>query len=136
MNDYTFKDNSKQVLLALEQAIEDALFAVGAKAETHAKALTPVDTGKLRNSITFALSGKEAHIKSYSGDNGEEGGEYKGVAPNDNKKAVYIGSNVNYAIYRELGTSKSGGAHMLQRAATEHGDEYKTIFKDIMKNAK
>ena len=153
MNDYTFKDNSKEVLSALEKAIENGLFGIGAAAEGHAKNILTHYvytrrnphlndenyrlTGRLRNSITFALSGKEAHIKSYSGGNGEEGGEYNGNAPNDKDKAVYLGTNVVYAAGIETGSHrKAGGVHYLQKAATNYKDEYKTIFENSMKNAK
>lgn len=152
MNDYTYKDNSKQVLSALEQAIEDALFAVGAKAETHAKKILsdtvytrePDEegyqlTGRLRNSITFALSGKEPNTKEYDYkiDGEKYTASYKGTAPNDSKKSVYIGTNVVYAAGIETGSHrKAGGVHYLQKAATNYKDEYKTIFENSMKNAK
>lgn len=153
MNDYTFKDNSKEILTALEKAIEDALFGIGMAAEGHAKEIltdavySPKNphlsdknyrlTGRLRNSITFALSGKEAHTKAYSGDNGEIGGNYTGTAPNDKEKAAYIGTNVLYAEGVETGSHrKAGGVHFLQKAATNYKDEYKTIFENSMKNAK
>lgn len=154
MNDYTFKDNSKEVLSALEKAIENGLFGIGAAAESHAKEILTDTvynknsnplladdnyqlTGRLRNSITFALSGEEAHTKAYSGDNGEIGGNYTGTAPNDSKKSVYIGTNVLYAEGIELGTHRKAGAvHFLQKAATNYKDEYKTIIENSMKNAK
>ena len=136
----TTKDNTKEVLSAMEKAIERGLEAIGLTAEGYAKEnitnAEAVDTGRLRNSITFAISGKSANISSYSGDNGEEGGTYQGTAPNDENKAVYIGSAVEYASAIELGTHrKKGAVHMLQRACTEHKDEYKELMSDSMKNA-
>lgn len=153
MNEYTFKDNSKEVLSALEKAIENGLFGIGMAAEGHAKNILTHYvytqrnphlhdenyrlTGRLRNSITFALSGQEAHIKSYSGDNGEDGGEYNGTAPNDKDKAVYLGTNAIYAEGIETGSHRKAGAvHFLQKSATNYKDEYKTIFENSMKNAK
>lgn len=102
--DYT--DNSEQVLAALEKGKHNALTAIGATAETYAKKATPVDTGRLRNSISHAVDGE----------------------------AVYIGSNVEYAPYVELGTSRTKAHHMLQKAATEHTDEYKRLAKDAFEN--
>lgn len=67
----TITDNSGLVKDALQDQIEKALIAIGMTAETYAKTDCPVDTGRLRNSITHAV----------------EAGE----------KAVYIGSNVEYA---------------------------------------
>lgn len=65
------KDNSDEFLKALPEQIEQALTAIGLTAESYAKQECPVDTGRLRNSITNAVRADE--------------------------KAVYIGSNVEYA---------------------------------------
>lgn len=143
---YTYKDNTDAVLSKMETAIERGLEAIGMTAEGHAKkVLTKVVytgdkdyplTGRLRNSITYAVSGKKAAIQSYSGDNGEDGGTYDGTAPNDKDKAVYIGTNVEYAPGIELGTHRSAGAvHFLQYAASNHTAEYKRLMEDSMKNA-
>ena len=150
MSNYRVKDNTEEVLSAMEKAIERGLEAIGQEAEGYAKeVLTKAVytmgrdeakkyklTGRLRNSITYAVSGKKAHISSYQGDNGEKGGEYKGTAPEEKDKAVYIGTNVEYAAGIELGTHRKAGAvHFLQKAATEHGDKYKKLMEDSMKNA-
>ena len=137
---YTYKDNTGEVLSALEKAKIRGLTAIGMTAEGHAKKkitqAKAVDTGRLRNSITFAVSGESANISSYSGDHGEEGGSYSGTAPNDKEKAVYIGTGVEYAIGIETGSHrKAGGVHFLQDAASNHSDEYKRLMEDSMKNA-
>lgn len=102
-----FKDNSEQVLSAMEKAIKNGLEAIGLTAEGHAKKITPVDTGRLRNSISHATD----------------------------KEAAFIGTNVEYAIFVEAGARGRKGVHMLQRAASEHTDEYKRLMEDSMKNA-
>ena len=66
-----YKDNSEQVLSAMEKAIKIGLEAIGLTAEGHAKKITPVDTGRLRNSISHATD----------------------------KEAAYIGTNVEYAAF-------------------------------------
>ena len=137
---YTYKDNTDEVLAALEKAKKRGLDAIGLVAEGHAKKkitqAKAVDTGRLRNSITFAVSGESANISSYSGDHGEEGGSYSGTAPNDKEKAVYIGTGVKYAAGIETGSHrKAGGVHFLQDAAANHSDEYKKLMEDSMKNA-
>ena len=104
---YTYKDNTDEVLAALEMAKKRGLEAIGLTAEGHAKKETPVDTGRLRNSISHATD----------------------------DDAAYIGTNVEYAPYVELGARGRQGVHMLQRAASEHGSEYKQIMEDAMKNA-
>ena len=102
-----YKDNSKQILSALEKGKHNALTAIGSSAETYAKQEPPVDTGRLRNSISHAIDGE----------------------------AVYIGSNVEYAPYVELGTSRAKAHHMLQKAATEHSAEYKRLAEDAVYSA-
>ena len=143
---YSYKDNTDEVLSKMEKAIERGLEAIGMTAEGHAKKVLtkavytgdkdyPL-TGRLRNSITYAVSGKKAAIQSYSGDHGEEGGTYDGTAPDDKEKAVYLGTNVVYAAGIETGSHrKAGGVHFLQRAATDHSDEYKKLMKESMENA-
>ena len=69
--------------------------------------LYSVDTGRLRNSISHTVDGE----------------------------AAYIGTNVEYAPFVELGARGRKGVHMLQRAASEHADEYKRLMEDSMKNA-
>ena len=141
-----FTDNSEQVLSAMEKAIKNGLEAIGLTAEGHAKKKLTKEvytgdkpyklTGRLRNSITFAVSGEPANIQSYSGDHGEAGGSYSGSAPDDKDMAVYIGTNVEYAPGIELGTHRKAGAvHFLQDAAANHSDEYKRLMEDSMKNA-
>lgn len=106
---WTMKDNTDEVLSAIEKAKKRGLEAIGLVAEGHAKKITPVDTGRLqlRNSISHATD----------------------------DEAAYIGTNVEYAPYVELGSPTIKAHHMLQRAATEHTDEYKRIMEDSMKNA-
>ena len=104
---YTFKDNTDEVLSALEKAKKRGLEAIGLVAEGHAKKIAPVDTGRLRNSISNATD----------------------------DEAAYIGTNVEYAPYVELGSPTIKAHHMLQKAATEHTDEYKRLMEDSMKNA-
>ena len=104
---YTYKDNTDEVLSAFESAKKRGLEAIGLTAEGHAKKITPVDTGRLRNSISHTTD----------------------------DEAAYIGTNVEYAPYVELGARGRQGKHMLQRAASEHTDEYKRLIEDSMKNA-
>ena len=61
---WTMKDNTDEVLSALEKAKKRGLEAIGLTAEGHAKKITPVDTGRLqlRNSISHATDDKAAYI--------------------------------------------------------------------------
>ena len=107
MADIKFTSNVNDILSALEKGKRNALTAIGATAETYAKQETPVDTGRLRNSISHTVDGESA----------------------------YIGSNVEYAPYVELGTSRAKAHHMLQKAATEHSAEYKRLAEDAVYSA-
>ena len=104
---YTYKDNTDEVLSALKKAKKRGLEAIGLTAEGYAKKDTPVDTGRLRNSIAHAVE----------------------------DDAAFIGTNVEYAFFVEAGARGRQGVHMLQRAASEHTDEYKRLMEDSMKNA-
>lgn len=121
---------------AMKQAVEAALEAIGIQCEGYAKdnitAAGRVDTGALRNSVTHQVMPGEG--------------------------AVYIGSNLEYAIYHEVGTgiyAEGGGGrkdpwmyqdskgewhktvgitaiHFLKNAA-EHEDEFIQIAERYMK---
>lgn len=138
-----YRDNTEEVLKAMEAAIRRGNEAIGLAAEGHAKkkitAAGAVDTGRLRNSITYALAGEETHVKSYKANKGGKEREtytYDGTAEGKKGSGVYIGTNVEYAPGIELGTHRSAGAvHFLQDAATGHADEYKRLMEDSMKNA-
>lgn len=142
-----YRDNSDLIVDALEKAINEGLTAIGMTAEGHAKReITKLVysrgnnekkyrlTGRLRNSITFAISGEKAHISSYN-DNDGNYYSYSGTAPNDKEKAVYIGTNVEYGKHVELGTSKMAARPFLKPAATEHSEEYKRIMEAALKSA-
>ena len=105
-------DNSRIFVQAKNAAIAAALEAIGLTAERHAKTDCPVDTGRLRNSITHMV------------DEGEQ--------------SVYIGTNVEYGKYVELRDSThhiSGKAHFLRDAAANHGSEYRRIAEAQLKKA-
>lgn len=103
------ENNAAQVEEAMDQAIAKALTMIGLKAEGNAKKACPVDTGRLRNSITNAVDVQE--------------------------KAVYIGTNVEHAPYVELGTRRQDPHPYLRPAASEHGEEYRAILKSCLGSA-
>lgn len=127
-----FEDNSGEVLSAVQEAAARALEKCGLTAEGYAKRLAPVETGNLRNSITYQVDESEL--------------------------AAYIGTNVEYAPYVELGTGKyaeggrptpwvyrddNGNYHwtagnpaqpFLAPAVKDHAQTYRNIIEDEMKN--
>ena len=130
MSSVEITDNSAKVLRALDQAAARALEIIGGKCESYAKALCPVDTGTLRNSIAHQV----------------------------NDDVLSVGSAVHYAPYVELGTGKeyspptswiennaARGAGVrksnvkprpyLRPAVENHLSEYKSIVENELKNA-
>lgn len=101
------EDNSDEFAERMPEAILRGLEKVGLVAEGYAKRLCPVDTGRLRNSITHAIDGDEM--------------------------AAYIGTNVEYGPHVELGTSKQKAQPFLTPAASDHGDEYRGILESELK---
>lgn len=117
----------------LLDALAQGLEKCGMVAESYAKEKCPVDTGQLRNSITHKVV--------------------------EDDKTVYIGTNMEYAPYVELGTGQfiSGGRDTpwvfqdangdwhrtegqrpqpyLKPAITEHADEYREIIKSELGDA-
>ena len=103
---YSYKDNTDEVLKGLSDAVERSLTRIGLAAEGYAKKECPVDTGNLRNSMTNEVQSSE--------------------------KAVYIGTNVEYAAYVELGTTRTKAKPYLKPAAAEHSAVYKRIIEEEM----
>ena len=127
-----FNDYSAEVLNEFHDAVLRALERCGEQAEGYAKDLAPVDTGNLRNSISHTVD--------------------------EDEPAAYIGSNVEYAAYVELGTGKytdggrptpwvyqddNGNWHwtagnpaqpFLKPAVADHPQTYRNIIEDELKN--
>lgn len=103
------EDNRKTVESGIQSAVLRALEEIGLLAEGYAKKLCPVDTGRLRNSITHAVSSSE--------------------------NAVYVGSNVEYAPHVELGTRKQKAQPYLRPAAENHASQYRRVLKSNLESA-
>lgn len=99
-------DNTKQAAEGIESAIGVALGEIGLLAENYAAKKCPVDTGRLRGSITHEVDAAD--------------------------NAVYIGTNVEYAPYVELGTSRQKAQPFLRPAASEHGAQYRQILEKAL----
>lgn len=95
-------DNREAIANAIDRALVAALEEVGLVAEGYAKRACPVDTGRLRNSITHIVDEGTRH--------------------------VIIGTNVEYAPYVELGTRHQKPQPFLKPAANDHYSTYKGIF--------
>lgn len=132
-------DNTDEIISMTENAIEGALWKCGATAEKYAKAACPVDTGLLRNSITFALDGKATNIRTYKDNDRKQSGSYSGQAPREpeGSRAVYVGTNVSYAQYVENGTGgdrKKGPRPFIRSAISDHLGEYMDIIREELES--
>ena len=99
-------DNRREVAEAIDKAVAAALEEMGLACEGYAKLACPVDTGRLRSSIT--------HL----------------TKPSDN--AVYVGTNVEYGPDVELGTVHMAARPFLKPAAADHADAYRAILRRHM----
>ena len=128
-------DNTKEYLRKLDEAIDLALEECGSECERYAKMKCPTDTGLLKNSITYALNGQQAAISTYTADEPDGAGQiksggYSGTANKDKDPCVYIGTNVEYAAYVEMGSSHHPTPKpYLKPALEDHIEKYKDIFK-------
>ena len=99
------EDHSDEVLRELAAKIPAALEECGLVAEGYAKRLCPVDTGNLRNSITHTQSGN----------------------------VEYIGTNVEYASYVEMGTIRTRAQPFIKPSVANHVDQYDQIIERRLK---
>lgn len=128
----------QEVIDAKDEAVKRAMIQIGMAAETYAKALCPVGTpestgikgyigGTLRGSITYAT--EEQHS---TGQAPARGADYKMLATPE-KERVYIGTNVEYAPYVEMGTVKMKPKPYLKPAIANNAAEYQSIIERELK---
>lgn len=100
----------KELFREVEKKENICLDALGMLGEANAKkeitSLGAVDTGRLRNSLTYI-----AH---------------------EDKEEVEVGSFVSYAPYVEYGTEKMAARPFLRNAINNHLAEYKALIEKIM----
>lgn len=106
------EDNRELIQRASDEAINRALAAIGLQIENYARNNAPVDTGALRNSITSEVLSSE--------------------------HAVVVGSNIEYAPYQELGTSRmdacNSGQGFLRPAVEDHIAEFENMALNELQN--
>lgn len=124
--DFKLKSNRKEVLRGSEEAVERGLAAIGMRAVTYThrpkeRGGTPVDTGRLRNSIAWATASQGG------------GGTDAPLGGGADDRTVIIGTNVEYGEIVEEGTSKRKPAHMLRNALADGSGEYARIMEASLK---
>ena len=135
-------DHTDEVIKKMKEALYDSFDLIGQRAVRNAVTNIEndphrVDTGLLRNSITYAHGGEGPEKTSYKGSQeskyGKKGipsGSYSGTAPKEGDESVYIGTNVEYALYVHEGTRKMAANRFLRDAIKGHEDEYGAICKN------
>lgn len=120
MTDVRFESHKDEVMAVFNVAKEAALESIGIVAEKYAKALCPVGTPE------------STGIPGYIG-----GTLRKSIGHSHDSDSAWIGSNVEYAPYQELGTmymeAANGGKGYLKPAIVEHANIYARILRDTLK---
>lgn len=148
--DIHIEDHSADVMRIFHNQLEVALNAVGTQAVSHAKQV--ITDAKVYGGVDLKAKGEKDNSRV------DMGSLRKSIAHTVRGNNVYIGTNLDYAPYHELGTgiyaSQAGGRqtpwiytdrdgvvhqtkglypiHFLKKAASEHTDEYKAIMERIM----
>jgi len=102
-----YRSNRRNVERALTNAENRALEKVGLFVESRAALLSPVDTGRLRDSIDHEVD--------------------------ERRKSVTIGTPVKYAINVEKGTSRQRAQPYLTPAAENNLRQIKNIVQDELR---
>lgn len=129
---FTFNSNVQVVLSEFEKKVERGFEAIGIEAEKDAKIDVPVDSGRLKNSITFATQ-----VYHSPGNSTMKAGETPADPPEyatqetPEKNALYLGSNVSYAEPVETlnRPHTTGKAHFLRDALAQHCDRHRKLMK-------
>ena len=108
-----FTDNSKEFIDELKSKAQAALEPCGLMAEGYAK---------------MNLQKPKAHSDGTSRPNVQSATLVNSISHAVDGESAYIGTNVEYAPYVEMGTSKSRPYPYLQPAVQDHESEYQAIF--------
>lgn len=133
---FSMSSNADLIKEQTEEAIITALQTVGVQAQAHATAeITSqgaVDTGRLRASITYAVSGDSTRQHTYSDDIGNSYSENINDAGDEKEHTLYLGTNVHYSAFVENGTQKMPARPFIRPAVENHLSEYQQIFEQTL----
>ena len=133
-------DAKRDMAKAIERALDDVgIHLEGAAAEELQNSPMRIDTGLLRNSITHAVAGHKTAKGEYQADRPKTKtgaitvGTYSGVMGSLDEKAVYIGTNVEYAIYVHEGTSRMAPNRFLKNAVTKNEEQIRRWLDNTLR---
>lgn len=107
----------------VDNATERALQAIGVMIEGEAIVRVPVDSGRLKGSITYATK-KESDNPSGAAKHTDK------VSRPWEKHILHVGTNVEYAQHIEYGTRRMSAQPYLRPALNDNRSKIAKIFKD------
>ncbi len=107
---------------AIEKATERALRKIGIVISGWAMVLVPVDSGRLRGSITYAVTDKQSDIQTPAEQKDK-------IRKPRSKREVWIGTNVGYAPDVEYGTRHMAAQSYLRPALDENRKNARKIYR-------
>ena len=134
-------DNTDELLKELEFLEEKALVTVGGEAEGDAKieiesSPRRVDTGRLRNSITWATRTEHSEVDTNLEKPNDDASADDGVNSSQaGEREVVIGTNVEYAAKVHEGDAKEGldPNRFLRNAIERNTEKYRGIIDDTLR---
>ena len=114
------KMNAQEVL---SRAVRAGLTRVAMKIEGDAKELSPVDSGRLRGSITYKIQGSGSSPQSPAV-------VMDAVSNSPDKFTAHIGTNVEYGQHVEYGTKRSGAQPFMRPALDRNRKPAQKIFSE------
>lgn len=128
-------DMSDEILAALHNAVDRGLKAIGETAVNYASDLVPVNTGNLKDHITYEVDGEDCYV---------------GVSTMNPPYGIYV--EFGTGVYAETGGRQTPWVYkgsdgsfyqtvgqqphpFIRPAAEQHGDEYRQILIDSLENA-
>ena len=126
-------DNTGKAIDAVLNATKTALMAAATDVHGQAVELAPVDTGNLKGSLSWTVGGEVGGLNS-GGGKASKGAPKRatpdqGVHKTDATDTAYIGTNIEYSMWLEYGTSKMAAQAYL-RPALDAREKY---VPEIMK---
>ena len=102
--------------------VKRALVEIGVRLEGIAVSHCPVDSGRLKGSLTYATQREKDNTRSpaRSGD---------GVSKPNDKYTLYVGTNVAYSQHVEYGTKRMAAQPYLRPALDEGRKQASDLFK-------
>ena len=127
----SYKWKGDNYIDAMEKAKSVALEAGIIDMHGQAVLLQSPDTGNLRGSLSWTVAGKHGGLNS-AGDNASAD---QGVNVTQESDEAYLGTNVDYSIYVEFGTSKMAAQPYLRPAYDARKEHTKQIMEDHFRKA-